>query len=175
MNLFSTFRIGLAGLAPALAALLAGCSAAPEPPPAQPAFYQRLDQSGGAVDPASSLGMVNHYRANLGAPPLAWDPALARIAEMQARRMATLDRVQTEQEAKLDAELKAAGIGFRSYASNLTAGYRTFAEAFSGWRELKQHNANMIDPRKTRIGLATAQAPGSKYKIFWAMVLVEPM
>lgn len=157
------------------AGLLAGCSSAPPVVPATPAFYQRLDQTGGAVDPASSLGMVNQYRANRGARPLVWDPALARVAQAQADRMAGLGRVQSNEEAKLDAELKAAGIGYRRYLSNLSAGYRTFAEAFSGWRELKQHDANMTDPGVARIGLATAQAPNSKYRIFWAMVLVEPM
>lgn len=156
------------------AGLLAGCSSAPEVAPATPAFYQRLDSTGGQVDPASSLGMINQYRANQGAAPLAWDPVLARIAQEQADRMASLDRVQSNEEAKIDGRLAAAGVGYKLYLTNLSAGYRTFAEAFSGWRELKQHNANMIDRRVSRVGLATAQAPGSKYKIFWAMVLVEP-
>ncbi|MEJ1160288.1 CAP domain-containing protein [Prosthecomicrobium sp. N25] len=156
------------------ASLLSGCSSAPEPR-ATPAFYDRLDQTGQGVDPASSLGMLNQYRANQGARGLVWDPALARIAQEQANRMASLDRVQSNEEAKIDTQLKAAGVPYRSYVTNLSAGYRTFAEAFSGWRELKAHNANMINPAVSRIGLATASAPGSKYKIFWAMVLVEPM
>jgi uncharacterized protein YkwD len=63
---------------------------------------------------------------------------------------------------------------FRSFLANFSAGYRTFAEAFSGWRESKVHDATMLAPRATRIGLATAQAPNSKYKIFWTMVVVEP-
>lgn len=164
-------RRRILALGPALA--LAACSNAPEP--VTPAFYQRLDQTGRGVDPTTSLSMINQYRANLGARPLVWDEALARVAQDQANRMASLDRVQSNEEAKLDRELAGAGVKYRTYVTNLSAGYRTFAEAFSGWRELKTHNANMIDPSKSRVGLATAQAPGSKYKIFWAMVLVEPM
>lgn len=156
------------------AALLAGCASQPAAP-TLPAFYQRLDQTGRPVDPVSSLGMINQYRANQGAGALVWDPAVARVAQEQADRMAALDRVQSNEEARLDDRLKAAGVGYRTYVTNLSAGYRTFAEAFSGWRELKQHNANMVNPKATRIGLATAAAPNSKYKIFWAMVLVEPM
>ncbi len=153
--------------------LLAGCSGGPIEPPT-PAFYQRLDQTGGSVDPASSLAMLNEYRAKRGAAPLVWDPALARVAAAQASRMAALGRVQSAEEAKLDRALAAEGIAFRTQLSSLTAGYRTFAEAFSGWRELKSHDAVMTDPRVSRIGLATAQAPDSKYRIFWAMVLIEP-
>ena len=152
---------------------LAGCSSQPVAL-TTPAFYQRLDQTGRGVDPVSSVGMINQYRANQGAPALVWDPALARVAQEQAERMAALDRVQSNEEAGFDRRLEAAGIGYRTYAANLSAGYRTFAEAFSGWRELKQHNAVMVNPKAARIGLATASAPNSKYKIFWTLIVVEP-
>jgi hypothetical protein len=32
----------------------------------------------------------------------------------------------------------------------------------------------MLMPQATRIGIAVAQAPGFKYKVFWAMVVAEP-
>jgi hypothetical protein len=32
----------------------------------------------------------------------------------------------------------------------------------------------MLLPGATRFGIATAYAPGSKYKVFWALVLAEP-
>jgi uncharacterized protein YkwD len=155
------------------ALLLAACSRGPVPE-SRPAFYQRLDQTGGAVDPASSLSMINMYRANKGLTALQWDPALARVAQVQADRMATADKVLSVEESRLDADLAAGGVGYRSFLANYSAGYRTFAEAFSGWRESKVHDATMLAPRATRIGLATAQAPNSKYKIFWTLVVVEP-
>ncbi len=157
----------------ALVAALAACSRGPVPE-SRPAFYQRLDQTGGAVDPASSLSMINLYRSNKGAAPLVWDPALARVAQGQADRMAAADKVHSVEEARLAADLAAAGISHKSFLANFSAGYRTFAEAFSGWRESKTHEATMAAPRATRIGLATAQAPQSKYKIFWTLVVVEP-
>ncbi len=164
-----TATLVLAGLAAALAA----CSRTPVSQP-QPAFYQRLDQTGGAVDPATSLSMINQYRGNNGLAPLTWDPALARVAQGQVERMAAADKVLSVEEARLDGDLARAGIGYRSFLANFSAGYRTFAEAFSGWRESKVHNATMLAPRATRVGLATGQAPHSKYKIFWTMVVVEP-
>ena len=155
------------------ALLLAACSRGPVTE-SRPAFYQRLDQTGGAVDPASSLSMINMYRANKGLAALQWDPALARVAQVQADRMAAADKVLSVEESRLDADLAAGGIGYRSFLANYSAGYRTFAEAFSGWRESKVHDATMQAPRATRIGLATAQAPNSKYKIFWTLVVIEP-
>lgn len=155
------------------AVTLAACSRGPVPE-SRPAFYARLDQTGGAVDPASSLSMINLHRSNKGLPALVWDPAVARVAQAQVDRMAAADKVQSVEEAHLDQDLAAAGIAHKSFLANFSAGYRTFAEAFSGWRESKVHDATMLAPRATRIGLATAQAPHSKYKIFWTLVVIEP-
>ena len=57
---------------------------------------------------------------------------------------------------------------------NASAGYRTLAEAFSGWRDSPKHNAVMLDGRATRMGIATAYSPGSKYRVFWSLVLAAP-
>jgi uncharacterized protein YkwD len=158
----------------ALAVVLAACSRGPVQTANEPPFYQRLDLSGRAVDPASSLSMINQYRGNNGLAALVWDPTLARIAQGQSDRMASGDKVHSVEDARLDADLAAAGIGYKTFQANFSAGYRTFAEAFSGWRESKVHNVTMLAPRATRVGLATAYAPGSKYKIFWTLVVVEP-
>ena len=159
---------------PLVAAALAACSREAAPVRNEPPFYRRLDMGGGPVDPASSLSMINQYRGNNGLGALQWDPTLARIAQAQVDRMAAADRVHSTEEAGLDRELQAAGIPYASFLANFSAGYRTFAEAFSGWRESKQHNATMLAGRATRVGLATAYAPNSKYKIFWTLVVVEP-
>lgn len=164
------------GRAAAVASLvtLAACSRGPAPSEPVPPFYQRLDQTGRPVDPGSSLSMINHYRANNGLAPLVWDPTLAAVAQRQASAMATADRVHSTEEARLDQELGGAGIAYASFLANFSAGYRTFAEAFSGWRESKVHNATMLSAKASRVGLATAYAPGSKYKVFWTLVVVEP-
>lgn len=168
----SLARLSVAALA--CAVVLVGCSHPPAPTERTPPFYDRLDVSGRPVDPASSLSMMNQYRGNHGLPPLQWDPTLARIAQAQVDDMARLDRVRSSEEAQLPAAFAAAGVAQASYLANFSAGYRTFAEAFSGWRESKVHEATMLAPRASRIGLATAYAPGSKYKIFWTLVVVEP-
>jgi uncharacterized protein YkwD len=54
------------------------------------------------------------------------------------------------------------------------AGYHTLAQAFSGWRDSPPHRANMLLNGATRMGIAAAYAPKSKYKVFWALILAEP-
>lgn len=166
-------RVGLAAVL-SLGAFLAACSRSPAPVERTPPFYQRLDIGGRSVDPASSLSMINQYRGNKGLSPLVWDPTLARIAQSQVDRMAAENRVHSTEEAGLDRELTAAGVPYASFLANFSAGYRTFAEAFSGWRESARHDATMLSARASRVGLATAYAPNSKYKIFWTLIVVEP-
>ena len=57
---------------------------------------------------------------------------------------------------------------------NISAGYHTLAEAFSGWRDSPPHRANMLKDGVTRIGIAAVYTPNSKYKVFWALILATP-
>jgi len=62
----------------------------------------------------------------------------------------------------------------KTAAENIGAGYHTLAEAFSGWRDSPPHRRNMLLQGATRIGIAAAYAPNSKYRVFWALILAEP-
>ena len=77
------------------------------------------------------------------------------------------------QGSPLAQRLKGAQLTRRHAVENVSAGYHTLAEAFSGWRQSPPHNANMLDPAVRRMGIATAYVPGSKYHVFWALVLTE--
>jgi uncharacterized protein YkwD len=97
------------------------------------------------------------------------DPELQRLAEAEVAAMALADRPSRAQTVK-----SAVGrLGFSDVNANLSAGYHTLAEAFSGWRESPPHDATMLDPRATRMGIATAYAPGSKYKVYWALLTAK--
>lgn len=159
----------------ALASLMAACSTVREPAAPVPPFYDRLDLTGHKVDPGSSLSMINQYRGNNGARPLRWNPALAQVAQQAADKLAASGRVLSADEVRLGDMLMQSGYRYKVYTANLSAGYRTFAEAFSGWRELKENNAHLVDARATEIGIATALVPGSKYQVFWALVVADPM
>ncbi|MFC3265042.1 CAP domain-containing protein [Camelimonas abortus] len=54
---------------------------------------------------------------------------------------------------------------------SMSAGYRTMAEAFSGWRDSPVHDAAMRNPAATRAGVAAASArPGSKHRVYWTLI-----
>lgn len=169
--MFCSFRlIGLASLVVALAA----CGAEPAriAAPSQPTFYNKLNAASVKVDSNAARDMISLYRANNGASALVVDPALTRAAQAQADAMAREGQV-THGRTPLGARLKQHGVDPGEAAENVSAGYYTLAEAFSGWRESRPHNANMLKKDMRRMGIATAFAPGTKYKVYWALVLTD--
>ena len=136
-------------------------------------FYRSLAQPGAAVDAAQARDMISLYRRNKGLAPLALDPALQRVAQTQAEAMARANRLSHETQGELTARLSAAGVKASASAENISAGYHTLPEAFSGWRQSRPHDSNMLDPRMKRMGIATAYAPGAKYKVIWALVVAD--
>jgi uncharacterized protein YkwD len=70
--------------------------------------------------------------------------------------------------------MKAGGYIYKVGAENIGAGYHTLAEAFSGWRDSPPHNANMLLKGATQMGMAAVYQPGSKYKVFWALIMAAP-
>jgi uncharacterized protein YkwD len=169
-------RLGLR-LAAAACAAAAVAACAPEPKiSVTPPFYRNLGSPTAQVDAASSLEFINAYRRNNGLPPLAIDPALEQEARRKALLMAARDDVKAGLTPGRTLEYDLAQVGYVTphAVENTSAGYRTFAEAFSGWRESGKHNANLLDPRVTRMGIATAYSPTSKYKVFWNLILAAP-
>ena len=99
---------------------------------------------------------------------------LMRLAESQAQAMAAKNKVEHNIGGPLGERVKRSGFDAKSAAENISAGYHTFAEAFSGWRDSPPHRANMLSRQATRMGIAAVYAPGSKYKVFWALILAAP-
>lgn len=154
-----------------LSGLLAGC-AAPPPPAASgpPALYRPLAAAQARVDAPAAAAMISAYRRTRGLGPLVLDPSLQALAEVEAREMASAGRPRSAEAAKA----RAGAAGFARPRANLSAGYHTLAEAFSGWRESAEHDRVLLDPGAARMGIATAYAPGSKYKVYWALLLADP-
>ena len=143
-------------------------------PPAQPSFYRDLAQPGAELDAAAAASMISGYRSNNGLPDVALDPALMRLAQAQAEAMAKRDKLDHNIARPFNARLKASGYDAKRAAENIGAGYHTLAEAFSGWRDSRPHNANMLLAGATRMGIAAVYTPKSKYKVFWSLILAEP-
>jgi uncharacterized protein YkwD len=157
-----------------LAALTLGACSTVEAPKS-PAFYENLARSGAQVNVAAAASLISDYRRANALPALEIDPALVAVAQDQARRMAAADKLTHDPGGRgLVQRLKAANYDAARAGENIGAGYHTLAEAFSGWRDSPSHKANLLLPGATKMGIATAYAPGSKYKVFWAFVLAEP-
>jgi uncharacterized protein YkwD len=167
-----------AGLVRALAALalLAGLAACAETPKSmgEPSFYRSLAQAGVDLDAATAASMISGYRANNGLPAVDLDPQLMQMADAHARAMAARNQIDRPAGGAFNARLKQSGYDAKAAAENVSAGYHTLAEAFSGWRDSPPHRANMLLKGATKMGIAAVYVPGSKYKVFWALILAAP-
>ena len=132
------------------------------------------DNSPEALTPESMLRQVNEVRAANGRPAWSWNQQLAEAARSQARLMAAKDKLSHDVGGSFTERLRKGGYHSRAAAENISAGYYTLAEAFSGWRDSPPHRANMLLKGATRMGIAAVYSPGSKYKVFWSLILADP-
>lgn len=168
-------RAPYAGLGLILALFLAACGTTDTNLEGQPAFYTNLAKTGKPVDAAAAASLLSDYRTARGLPALSVDPDLNRMAQEQANAMARADNLSHEVGGRnFMSRMKASGYQAKAAVENVGAGYHTLAEAFSGWRDSPSHNKNMLAPGMTRMGIATANNPNSKYRVYWALVLAQP-
>lgn len=154
-------------LAPAAMALQA-CVDTRAPSGDVPSFYRRIDE-GFPLDEAAALSLVNGHRARNGLGPLALDPALSAQARQRAGSVAETDTSTWGEVPKVSRA--AAGQGSATRRERVSAGYRTLAEAFSGWRDSAPHNAVLLERSATRLGIAAVDRPGTKYRVYWAIIV----
>ena len=161
-------------LVPLLGGWLAGCTGDLDAGKGEPSFYRCMAEHGAQLDAPTAASMISGYRANNGLPPVTVDPDLMKMADAQAQAMAGRDKLDHNVLRSFSDRLNAQGYRARNAAENIGAGYHTFAEAFSGWRDSPPHRANMLLAGATRMGIAAVYAPKSKYKVFWALILAVP-
>jgi uncharacterized protein YkwD len=170
IRLSAAFVIGAVLLS---AAGLYGC-ADNAPPSGQPTFYKDLAQPGAVLDADAAQSMITGYRSNNGLGAVTIDPELMRLANEQASAMAARDKMDHDAKAPFQERIRKSGYNASVAVENISAGYHTLAEAFSGWRDSPPHKANMLNSAVTRIGIAAVYTPKSKYKVFWALILAAP-
>jgi uncharacterized protein YkwD len=169
---YAIWAVRLAGAL--VAASLAACAADRDPPPGEPTFYRSMASAGAQLDAATAASMISGYRRNNGLTEVSVDPALMKLADAQARAMAGRDKLDHNVARGFSERIKGSGYDAKVAVENIGAGYHTLAEAFSGWRDSPPHRANMLRSGVTRLGIAAVYAPGSKYKVFWALILAAP-
>ena len=76
--------------------------------------------------------------------------------------MAPWRSIRNDVKAPLAKRLSASGYPATLAVENVSAGYHTLAEAFSGWRDSPPHRANMLKKGVTKLGIAASYAPNTK-------------
>lgn len=153
--------------------MLGGC-AGQEKSTEQPSFYVSMASSSARLDAEGAASMISEYRRNNGLGSVAIDPELMKAAETQSQAMATRNKLDHDVVGPFAKRLKASGFDASKGVENISAGYHTMAEAFSGWRDSPSHRANMLASGVTKMGISAIYAPNSKYKVFWTMILASP-
>jgi len=113
-------------------------------------------------------------RSSHGLSQLASDPQLERAAAQQAAYMARSDRMEHTTGRGRDfasrvRENRIAGVA----AENIARGRFVTGGLFTAWMNSSGHRKNMLDPRFSKFGLASAEAPGGDGARYWALVLSE--
>jgi uncharacterized protein YkwD len=151
--------------------MLAGCVS--DAPVEQPTMYSNMAEPGAKLDAQAAATMISLYRKNNGAGAVVVDPELMKIAETQSQAMASRNKLDHDVKAPLPKRLQVAGYPSTLAVENVSAGYHTLAEAFSGWRDSPPHRANMLQMGVTKLGIAASYAPNTKYKVFWTLILAS--
>lgn len=129
-----------------------------------------------AAGPASAEGLsataqaaISRYRAEHGLPPVTADAKLMRLAAEQANAMARAGVL--DHDVARPFQVRVASYGPEVAVENIAAGTRTFPATLDIWEHSPGHDANLRRAGVTRFGIATAEAPDSKYKVFWALIM----
>jgi uncharacterized protein YkwD len=150
-----------------------GCASEAPAPSGQPSFYRNLAE-GGQLDPAAAQSMISGYRGNNGLGAVTLDPDLMKLAEEHSRNMAGRDKLDHDVGKAFAQRIRGGRFDAKVAVENVSAGYHTLAEAFSGWRDSPPHRANMLNKGVTRMGIAAVYSSKSKYKVFWTLILAAP-
>jgi uncharacterized protein YkwD len=134
-------------------------------------MYASMAEPGARLDSQAAASMISLYRQNNGLGTVMVDPELVKLAESQSQAMASQNKLDHDVKAPLARRLNASGYPATLAVENVSAGYHTLAEAFSGWRDSPPHRANMLKSGVTKLGIAASFAPNTKYKVFWTLIL----
>jgi uncharacterized protein YkwD len=118
---------------------------------------QRMDMPGVQLNRSEAIGIINNYRSSTGAGQLAEDPTLDANAQALAAQYAKTGK----QAAKPP----------NAVLIRYSAGYFSFGETFSGWRNSPTDAAALTDRTATKAGVAAVYDSASPYGVYWVLIL----
>ncbi|MDE2016251.1 MAG: CAP domain-containing protein [Hyphomicrobiales bacterium] len=122
-----------------------------------------------AVDAARAAAVVSAYRAAHGLGPVRVDASLMAVAGAQARAMARADRLDHSVAGSFGARIEAGGVGTSNAVENVAGGYRDLRSVIEGWEASPEHDANLLAPAVTRLGIAAFHSAGSRLDPYWSL------
>lgn len=151
-----------------IASGLSGCVGSSEPPPEASVPTEIVK-----LDPLEAMKRISAYREAHHLSPVVLDPSLSAIAQAQADAMAKANHLSHEVAGSLDHRLNAAHHPKGYAIENVSAGYASADAAIGGWERSPPHNANLLYGPMRHMGIAAADAPGTRFKTFWALVMTD--
>lgn len=146
------------------------------PIPQTAAYVGDVSTNKARVNATAAETLINDYRVRNGLGRVKLEPSLMKIAQTQADAMAAQDTMSHDLPGLggLKERLRAGGYKSSVAAENLGAGYRSLGAAFVGWRGSAGHRENLLRADVTQLGIALAQTPRGRFKVYWAMVVAAP-
>jgi uncharacterized protein YkwD len=121
-----------------------------------------------AEDMAST---ISQYRRAHGLSAVGADAQLTGIAERQAQAMARSGVMDHKVAGTFASRI--AGAHANLGAENIAAGTKSWAETFRLWKTSAGHNANLLLPGATSVGVAVAYSGQTRNKAFWVMEIAN--
>ncbi len=157
MNLKNSSALARIALTAVLAGALAACSMGGGGAPLSPGLSAPMNQPGAKLNRVEALFLLNDFRRAQGAADVRGDTVLDNTAQTLAAAY-----------AKTGAQ---PALPPGAVVMRLSAGYTTFAEAFSGWRAVPADASAIADITAKRAGLGVAYEPNSSHGVYWVLVL----
>ncbi len=120
---------------------------------------------------------LNVYRAQYGLSPVRLNPLLTRTSQLHSDDQAGMDNAShsSSDGTQLDERVQRQGYVFRLAAENVASGQLSWDRVFQAWKDSPGHNENLLMADATEIGIAMTYKKDTEYKVFWTMVLGQPL
>jgi uncharacterized protein YkwD len=137
---------------------------------ATPASPTSADQSLDSEETAF-ITLINNYRAQHGLLPLSIDWKLQPPADWMSGDMGEKAYFSHTDSLGRDPWTRMCQVGGYCYntykGENIAAGFTTAQAVFDAWKASPGHNANMLGPNFSVMGIARVYTPGSPYTWYW--------
>ena len=140
---------------------------------AAPAAAATIDEGQRTAESAQSdlIALINAYRSANGLQSVGSNGQLASAATWMANDMATKNYFSHISSDGLTPVQRIASTGYPAYSvwtgENMAAGYSDAASVIAGWKASPAHNAVLMNPNYSAVGIGLVYNANSTYKWYW--------